>query len=176
MQVVSITGAEQQDENVFAALGAPLLIDVYGNLYALRSDGATVRVERPGAPGKVGFFRPFTSKTHKWVATNEKIYSLIDGARKFLVKTDAASFAYTDIVPQYSPVFSLHGQPEAAGLSTLKGLACLRLSGGPGAFGVHPAVYGLGGWVDAAGTGYVVGMDGRRRPAGEGHKRGEATV
>jgi hypothetical protein len=175
MHLISLSAAEQQDEKIFAALTAPLFIDVYGNLYALRSDGATTCIARPGSRDRVRFFRPCTDKMHKWVATNEKIYFLINGNRRFLIQPAAGSFRYTDIVPQYSPIFSLHGPSEAVGVSSLNGLACIKLSDDPTAFGVHPTMYALAGWVNA-GSGYMSGVDRLRGPKGAGHERGEAWI
>lgn len=167
--------ANEQDEVIFAALTAPLLTDVYGDLFALRSDGATVRIDRPGPRDEVCFFRPYTSRKHKWVATNKKLYLLLNGRQKYLIELRADELPHYTIAPSFSPVFAAddeRGSAETVAFSTPAGVRRFEISGTDVSAGLLSSGYCLGGWTTQHAM-FFAGMQ-HRRPelnVGEGHKR-----
>lgn len=172
MQAGSLIDVSDEDAEVFKALALPSMIDVHGRLFVLREDGATVLVNGPAGSGQVRFFKPCTSGLHKWVATNKKIYILINGEREFLIAFDKDTFFYSDIAPQYTPIFPINENSSCIGLSTLKGFASIEIDGDRVSWpAVHPNFHGLGGWVHED-VRYFVGMVGRPLTKAGDHARG----
>lgn len=151
-----------EDAAVLSALSAPLLINLRGELFALRPDGATMRVLGPQLPERTRFFRPGDKGAHKWVASNRQLYVLQHGCQPYVLRFDAASLPFTAIVPQYSPVFEMSAVLGWIGVSTTQGFAAVDIGGNDVTWhGLHGAFQGYCAWAEG-GQFHIGGMQGRR--------------
>ncbi len=157
-----------EDAAVLSALSAPLLISLRGELFALRPDGATVRVLGPQLPARTRFFRPASKGGHKWVASNHQLYVLQHGRQPYVLRFDAASLPFTSIVPQFSPVFEMSATRGWIGVSTTRGFAAVDVGGQEVSWhGLHGQFQGYCAWEEG-GQIHVGGMQGLRTALKQG--------
>lgn len=157
-----------EDAAVWSALRAPLLINLRGELFALRPDGATMRVFGSRMPPRTRFYRPAGRGVHKWVASNRQLYVLQHGHRPYVLRFDADSLPFTAIVPQYGPVFEMSAAHGWIGLSMSKGFAAVDVGGEAVSWrGLHSRFQGYCAWEEG-GQLQVGGMQGPRTALKEG--------
>lgn len=162
------TNLSAEDAAVLDALHAPMLINLRGELFVLRSDGATLRVPGHLSPERGRFFRPASQGVHKWVASNRQLYVLQHGRKPYVLRFDASSLSPTRIVPQYSPVFQMSAARGWIGVSTAEGLAAID-AGAPDVHwrGLHSQFQGYCAWDDE-GQIQVGGMQAPRQTLKQG--------
>jgi hypothetical protein len=162
---------------VYDALRAPMLIDVYGNLYALQADGATLSVPRPSGDGEVCYFRPGRSERGAWVCSNKTIYGLLADGTPLQVALAQTALPYSKLLVNYSPVFPVHDpqrRSEVIGISSAGSAVTATLEKDGVLAVVASGVYCTAGWRSAD-TISLVGMT-ERDGDNDGHTRSQSVA
>ncbi len=166
-------------EKIYEALQAPVFIDVYGTLFALRADGATVKVPQPTGDSEARFFRPNSHGLTKWVASNRKIYALLAKGAPHFISLAENSLRLFKVLPSYAPIFPISSPGNVSdkiGLTLNGHVAYVDLTTDSKRCLITNDGYCAAGWSTTEEL-YLVGMTKRKSLwGGEGHRRADSSV